>query len=73
MKGDLVYSPKDKEVIDSTNVSFLEEDYVSFLEEDYVMSHKPMSKVVLKELIEDIQYKLLQYRKYNRKHHKIGI
>ena len=38
-KGYLFYSPKDKDVIVSTNARFLEEDYI--------MNHKPMSSVVL--------------------------
>ena len=42
-KGYLFYSPKDRDVIVSTNARFLEEDYI--------MNHKPMSSVVLEELV----------------------
>ena len=41
-KGGLFYSPKDQKVIVSTNARFLEEDYM--------ISHKPMSTVLLEEL-----------------------
>ena len=43
MKGYLFYSPKDRDVIVSTNARFLEEDYI--------MNHKPMSSIVLEELV----------------------
>ncbi|KAL8125384.1 hypothetical protein AgCh_012900 [Apium graveolens] len=42
-KGYLFYSPKNRDVIVSTNARFLEEDYI--------MNHKPMSSVVLEELV----------------------
>jgi hypothetical protein len=42
-KGYLFYSPKDRNVVVSTNARFLEKDYI--------MNHKPMSSVVLKELV----------------------
>ena len=42
-KGYLFYSPKDRDVIVSTNARFLEEDYI--------MNHKPMSSIVLEELV----------------------
>ena len=44
-KGGLFYNPKDRKVIVSTNVRFLEEDYV--------MNHKPKSRIVLEELREE--------------------
>ncbi|KAL8134578.1 hypothetical protein AgCh_009559 [Apium graveolens] len=43
MKGYLFYSPKNRDVIVSTNARFLEEDYI--------MNHKLMSSVVLEELV----------------------
>ncbi|KAL8116714.1 hypothetical protein AgCh_023023 [Apium graveolens] len=42
-KGYLFYSPKNRDVIVSTNARFLEEEYI--------MNHKPMSSVVLEELV----------------------
>ena len=42
-KGYLFYSPKDRDVTVSTNARFLEEDYI--------MNHKPMSSIVLEELV----------------------
>ena len=42
-KGYLFYSPKNRDVIVSTNARFLEEDYI--------MNHKPMSSVILEELV----------------------
>lgn len=42
-KGYSFYSPKDRIVVVSTNARFLEEDYI--------MNHKPMSSIVLKELV----------------------
>ena len=41
-RGDLFYSPSDKKVFVSTNVTFLEDDYMT--------NFKPRSKVVLEEL-----------------------
>ena len=41
-KGGIFYNPRDQRVIVSTNARFLEGDYM--------MDHKPMSKIVLKEL-----------------------
>ena len=45
-KGGLFYSPKDHKVVVSTNVRFLEENYI--------MNHKPMSKIILEEIREDM-------------------
>ena len=42
-KGYSFYSPMDRDIIVSTNARFLEEDYI--------MNHKPMSSVVLEELV----------------------
>ena len=43
-KGYLFYSPKDRDIIVSTNARFLEEDYI--------MNHKSMSTIVLEEIVE---------------------
>ena len=43
MKGYIFFSPRDWDVIVSTNARFLEEDYI--------MNHKPMSSVILEELV----------------------
>ena len=43
IKGYLFYSPKDRDIIVSTNAKFLEEDYI--------MNHKPMSTIVLEEIV----------------------
>ena len=42
-KGYLFYSPRDRDVIQSTNARFLEDDYI--------INHKPMSSVILEELV----------------------
>lgn len=42
-KGYLFCSPKDRDIIVSTNARFLEEDYI--------MNHKSMSSIVLEELV----------------------
>ena len=42
-KGYLFYSPKNRDVTVSTNARFLREDYI--------MNHKPMSSIVLEELV----------------------
>ena len=44
MKVYSFYSPRDRDVIVSTNARFLEEYYI--------MNHKPMSSVILEELVE---------------------
>ena len=64
IRGGLFYSPKEKKVFVSTNVTFLENDYMT--------NFKPRSKLVLEELLFD-QIRKLPSTTDERKHQETTI